>query len=282
MIKCSPKWKSLLLSASALCLFVPSVSQALDTSVVPLVKDPGTKPNSYMLVGNSFTFYSSGLHNIINRLAKADGQKIKRNRMVTIGAADLGWFNVWELVRPTGIGSTYVDHSDGGKIKRYDFTKEKVFDVVVLQDNSKGPIDANRAPIFREALNRHSTDLKAIGIRPMVMMTWAWEGKPEMTRHLADATTKAANENGIMVIPAGLAFAEALKQNPKIKLYREDHFHPSAEGTYLAGCVTYATMFKRSPVGLNFYGVEKVEKKDALFLQEVAWKTVNEFFGWRK
>ena len=45
--------------------------------------------------------------------------------MVTIGAADLEWFNVWDLVLPTGIASTYVDHADGGKIKRFDFTKGK-------------------------------------------------------------------------------------------------------------------------------------------------------------
>lgn len=268
----------------AVCVGVMSFAlsaNALDTSVKPLVKDLGITPQSYMLVGNSFTFYSSGLHNIINKLAKADGQKIRRNRMVTIGGADLGWFNVWELVRPTGIASTYVDHSDGGKIKQFDFTKEKVFDVVVLQDNSKGPIDPMRKDTFKTALKRHSTDLKAIGIKPMVMMTWAWEGKPEMTRALADATTTAANDNGIMVVPAGLAFAEALRIKPDLNLYRADHFHPSAEGTYLAGCVLYASMFHKSPVGLNFNGVEQIPTETAKFLQEVAWKTVTEFYGWK-
>ena len=103
-----------------------------------------------------------------------------------------------------------------------------------------------------------------------------------MTKQLADATTKAANDNQIMVIPAGLAFAEALKKRPDLVMYRADHFHPSEAGTYLAGCVTYATMFHRSPVGLKFYGVEPVPEKDALFLQQVAWDTVTEFFGWQK
>lgn len=70
--------------------------------------------------------------------------------MVTIGAADLGWFNVWELVRPSGMASTYVDHSDGGKIKKFDFRKEKVFDAVILQDNSTGPIHPQRKEIFEK------------------------------------------------------------------------------------------------------------------------------------
>ena len=102
-----------LLLALAVSLAMTSGAQALETSVKPQVTDLGVQPQSYMLVGNSFTFYSSGLHNIINRLAKADGMKIRRNRMVTIGGADLGWFNVWDLCRPTGQASTYVDHSDG-------------------------------------------------------------------------------------------------------------------------------------------------------------------------
>lgn len=89
---------------AATLLFAATMSaDALETSVKPAVTDLGITPQSYMLVGNSFTFYSCGMHNMINRLARADGQKIRRNRMVTIGGADLGWFNVWDLVRPTGI-----------------------------------------------------------------------------------------------------------------------------------------------------------------------------------
>lgn len=266
---------------SVLALLCAGSVQALDTSVKPVVTELGVTPQSYMLVGNSFTFYSCGMHNMINRLAKEGGFKIRRNRMVTIGGADLGWFNVWDLLRPTGMVSTYVDHSDGNKIKTYDFTKEKIFDVVVLQDNSKGPIDPQRKDIFQKYLKVHSTDMSVLGIKPMVMMTWAWEGKPEMTKQLADATTKAANESGVMVIPAGLAFAEALKERPDLKLYRADHFHPSAAGTYLAGCVTYATMFKTSPEGYKFTGVDPVDAETAKFLQGVAWRTTKEFFGWK-
>ena len=69
-----------------------------------------------------------------------------------------------------------------------------------------------RRDTFRRGLERHSTDLAAIGIRSMIMMTWAWGGQARHdARELADATTTAANDNGVMVIPAGLAFAEALK-----------------------------------------------------------------------
>ena len=45
-------------------------------------------------------------------------------------------------------------------------------------------------------------------------MTWAYADKPEMTKQLADATIAVANENNALVIPVGLAFANALKQRP--------------------------------------------------------------------
>ena len=254
--------------AASFLLIASSVS-ALETSVKPAVTSMDA-PTSYMTVGNSYTYYSSGLNGAINGLIKAAGIKVKRNRMVTIGAADLGWFNVWELVRPSGMASTYVDHSDGGKIKKFDFTKEKVFDAVILQDNSTGPIHPQRKEVFEKYAKQHAYDLRCFGIQPLIMMTWARKNKPEMTAQLANATTKVANEANAMVIPVGLAFAEAIKADP------------SLEGTYLEACVTFATMFHRSPVGLKYYGIEKVDPKTAEFLQRVAWQTVCEFFGWQK
>lgn len=124
--------------------------------------------------------------------------------------------------------------------------------------------------------------MRCFGIQPLIMMTWARKNKPEMTAQLADATTKVANEANAMVIPVGLAFAEAIKADPSLELYRADKTHPSPEGTYLEACVTFATMFHRSPVGLKYYGIEKVDPKTAEFLQRVAWQTVCEFFGWQK
>ncbi|WP_282196118.1 SGNH/GDSL hydrolase family protein [Turicimonas muris] len=262
-------------------LLIASSVSALETSVKPAVTSMEA-PSSYMLVGNSYTYYSGGLNGVINGLIEAAGIKVKRDRMVTIGGAGLGWFNVWELVRPSGMASTYVDHSDGGKIKNFDFTKEKVFDAVILQDNSRGFIQPQRQQVLKIYVKQHAYDLRCFGIQPLIMMTWARKNKPEMTAQLAEATTKVANEANAMVVPVGLAFAEAIKADFSVELYRTDTTHPSPEGTYLAACVTFATMFHRSPVGLKYYGIEKVDPKTAEFLQKVAWQTVCEFFGWQK
>ena len=80
----------------------------------------------------------------------------------------------------------------------------------------------------------------------------------------------------------GLAFAEALKERPDTKLIIADKRHPSIAGTYLETCVLYATLLKKSPEGIAWYGLGELQvpPEQAKFLQKVAWKTVKSFFGW--
>mgnify|MGYP000506080547 CR=1 FL=1 len=107
-------------------------------------------------------------------------------------------------------------------------------------------------------------------------MTWAYADKPEMTKQLADATIAVANENNAMVIPVGLAFANALKQRPELKMTVADNRHPTAAGTYLEAATILAALTKKSPEGSSYLGgCEKpLKEKDAAFLQKVAWDTV--------
>jgi hypothetical protein len=107
-------------------------------------------------------------------------------------------------------------------------------------------------------------------------MSWAYKDKPEMTMQLADAYTQAANDNGALVIPAGLAFAKSIASKPDLELYAPDKRHPSPAGTYLAAATTYATLFNQSPVGLKYSA--GLSPEIALYLQQVANDTVKEYF----
>ncbi len=65
-----------------------------------------------------------------------------------------------------------------------------------------------------------------------------------------------------------------------MKLHKQfDGSHPDLIGTYLAACVVYASLYGRSPVGnpYDYYGA--IDKDTALFLQKVADKTVQTFYG---
>jgi hypothetical protein len=58
-----------------------------------------------------------------------------------------------------------------------------------------------------------------------------------------------------------------------------DGSHPSRAGTYLAAATVYAALYGRSPVGNNFDAFGEVDTKTRLFLQQVAWDTVKQFYG---
>ena len=56
------------------------------------------------------------------------------------------------------------------------------------------------------------------------------------------------------VAPVGSAWKSIRDSFPSINLYAGDGSHPSYEGSYLAACTFYASVFRKSPVGAPFIG----------------------------
>lgn len=108
-------------------------------------------------------------------------------------------------------------------------------------------------------------------------MSWAYADKPEMTQELAEAYTKAARDNDAFVIPGGLAFARSIEKMPALSLYAPDKRHPSLAGTYLAAATVYASLFKKSPAGLDY--TAGLDAAVARHLQAVARETVEDYFN---
>ncbi|MDG1749965.1 MAG: hypothetical protein P8H89_09860, partial [Porticoccaceae bacterium] len=66
---------------------------------------------------------------------------------------------------------------------------------------------------------------------------------------------------------------------PDIELHKSfDGTHPSLLGTYLAASVVFASIFRASPIGLEYNYFDEISDKDRDFLQRVATVTVAEFF----
>ena len=236
-----------------------------------------------MFVGNFYTYYSSGLAGAVNGLAKLPESKSDATvwwpsvRLTSVGSPSGNWCVLPEwlyLCRP---------HRRRQKIKKFDFRKEKVFDAVILQDNSTGPIHPQRKEIFlRSMQNSMHTICSVLASNLLIMMTWARKNKPEMTQQLADATTKVGNEADAMVIPVGLALP---KRSSKIQLelYRADKHTLRLKALNLGGlrCLLRACTIVRLS-DWNTTELSKLKKRRAHFLQEVAWNTVCEYFGWKK
>ena len=86
-------------------------------------------------------------------------------------------------------------------------------------------------------------------------------------------------KNNALVIPVGIAFENAYKMKPNIKLHKSfDGSHPSMLGTYLASCVVFASITQKSPKGIEYNYFNKVSDADKIFLQNIAHISVESFF----
>ena len=252
-------------------LFVHNIALA---QIKPTVKSyPKETPKSAAFIGNSFFYFNNG---IISNLAPmvAEGMKGSpwRQSMITISGSGFDWHDVDSYFRPNAIGKYSFDAQNNVVINP---AQKPLFDVSILMDCSQCPIHPQMKSVFTEYAKKHSDTVRRHGSVPVFFMSWAYKDKPDMTLPLADAYTSAGNDNGVLVIPVGLAFAKSIALKPDLELYAPDKRHPSAAGTYLSAATTYATLFNRSPVGLKYSA--GLNPEVALFLQQVAYDTVKEY-----
>ena len=231
-----------------------------------------TNPASAIFVGNSFYYYNNGVTTHLTQLlAMAQPNHKWRSTLVGISGAGLDWHDVESYFRSGAIGSFSFDPQNNIVFNKPD----RLFDLAVLMDGSQGPIHPALAPKFRDFGRRHCDTVRRHGATPVFFMTWAYAEAPEMTTPLAEAYTRAGDDNDALVIPAGLAFARSLAERPGLDLHQPDKRHPSLAGTYLSTCLLYAALFEQSPVGLAYFG--GLDPETARFLQIVARDTLADY-----
>ena len=240
----------------------------------PMVKSLRSgKPSSAVYIGNSFFYYNNGVNQQVTKLlAAAEPERPWRSTMITISGSGLDWHDVDSYFRPNAIGRYSFDPDNAVVFN----TLTQLFDVAIIMDSSQGPIHPQLAPVFDDYIGKNAASIRAHGAEPVFFMTWAYADAPEMTRPLAEKYTQAGNAHDALVIPAGLAFARALAARSDLELHVDDKRHPNLNGTYLAGCVTYACLFGADPRGLSWDG--GLDKPMAEFLQTVAWETVRDYY----
>lgn len=274
MFRTSDLKKSLALPALALLV---ALSGDLLAATQPVIKEiGGAPPKSILFVGNSFFYYNNSMHNYVLNLARVADAKDKdayRYVSVTISGSGFDWHDIESYFKPNAIGKYSFVGDNEVRFNKFD----KPFDAVILNDCSQCPVHPQLKGAFHEYAKKHSDTVVKHGARPAFFMTWAYKDKPEMTAQLAEEYTVAGNQNNVLVIPAGLAFAKAIARRPDLEFYQSDKRHPSLIGTYLAACTIYAAVYGKSPVGNSFNG--GVDNKLANFLQTVAWETVQEYYG---
>ncbi len=237
----------------------------------PEVRQPQVdNPTHVLFVGNSYLYYGNSVHNHVRRLVEAaqPGFEAKaKYKSATIGGASLDHHSIEHLTTPGKIG-----------------VKEP-FQLVILQGGSNEPLSEARRAKFRETVVEFDRVIRERGGRTALYLTQSYvaphkQAKDENPRLTEDLYVSVANQVGALVIPVGLAFEEAYRRRPDMKLHQPyDGSHPTPAGTYLAACTVYASVYGQSPVGNAYDYHGTVGKDTAAFLQQVAEDTVRKFYA---
>ena len=254
-------------------VFLCSVVPALSAQTVEIKSLDNPEPAQVLFVGNSYFYYNDSLHNHVNRLVQAQNIDLAERlayKSATIGGASLSHHDV-------------VAHLETGRLGL-----DTPFDLVILQGGSGEPLRESRRRVFSETARQLSAVIRETGAEVALYMTPAYSNvharyDPAMIDKISSLYIDVANEIGALVIPVGLAFEEAYKRRPEMVLHKFfDGSHPELEGTYLAACVVFATLYGQSPVGNSYTYFGEIDEQDALFLQQVAQDVVVDFFGREK
>lgn len=240
----------------------------------PAVLDLEAPPATAIYMDGSL-FYESfrdldGLGAQVNSLLLGDGGPQRfRTAPVTLSGELLVWHDAvaFAMARPAPAAT------DAGA-----WLDWRPFDIAILGDCGDCPAEPRALAAWLERIRRDAETVRRQGGQPVLFMPWAGRDAPEAMRRIAEATTRAGNAAGALVIPGGLAFARARAERPGLELLEEPR-QPGRAGTYLAAAVTYAALFGRSPVGNRATG--GLDAEAAAFLQRIAWETVWEYYAGR-
>jgi hypothetical protein len=261
--------------AAALVLGTVAASEAQQAR--PAVQALDERPASAIYIGNSFFYYNNSMHGHVTNLLRGAGEtRPFRSTSVTISGSGFDWHDVESYFRPNAVGAYSFDENNNVVFNN----NTKLFDIAIMMDCSQCPIHPRLSSVFTDFAKRNSDTVRRHGAKPVFFMSWAYADKPEMTQQLADAYTRAGNDNGALVIPAGLAFARSIQERPNLNLYVADKRHPSLAGTYLAAATTYAAIFGSSPEGNSY--TAGLDAETARFLQTTAWLIVRDYLGTRR
>jgi len=212
-------------------------------------------PERILFIGNSHTHRYGGMDWLVGNLVASEDPP-----------------RTYEAERLTASGVTLAYHYQNGAPDRI---REGDWDVVVLQEYLPASPTRTAEP-FLDYARWFDEIIKESGARTVFYMTW-----PQARYDWADlddfvaAHRQVEAELGARIAPVGVAMARAQAERPDLALIGADEVHATWEGAYLAAAVIYATLFDRSPQGLDHtFGISE---EDADFLQQIAWQTVTDW-----
>ena len=199
---------------------------------------------SVLFVGNSYTSVND-LPNVFKQLTGSLGDE------ATVDSKTNGGYTFQNhLVDPVTMSKIHA----------------KPWDYVVLQGQSQEPsfpfgqVNANTLPPAVALAD--SVYANSFCGQSMYFMTWGRQvGDPQwdsintfykMNNRLRNAYVRIADSANASVAPVGVAWKYIIDNHPTINLYSPDGSHPSLEGTYLAACTFYASVYRKNSTGATY------------------------------
>lgn len=220
---------------------------------------------SVLFLGNSYT--ASSLPTAFYNLALAGGDTIYRESN-TPGGYTLNQHstNATSLSKIASRNWDFVVMQEQSQLPS--FSDGQVASQVypyaaILVDSIKSNYECTE-PVFYMTWGRRDGDQSNCANFPPIC---TYEG---MQERLRNAYLQMTLDNDATVAPCGAAWQQMAITNNSFftGLYTGDGSHPSAWGVYLNACVFYATILRKSPVGLDYYS--SIGETDAVVLQQLA------------
>ena len=212
-----------------------------------------------LFIGNSYT-YVNDLPGMFRQLACAGGWRV-------------------EVAMEAPGGWTLAQHAASAETTAA--IRRQKWEFVILQEQSEIPASSTRAQIMYPAVRDLVYRITGQGSMPVLFLTWghrdgsanSGQGNfKDMQAALTSGYTAIAREMTLPIAPVGPAWQLVVGRDGPPELWQADGSHPTENGTYLAACVFYATVFNQSPEGLDYRA--GVEAKTAGILQAAAAETV--------
>ncbi len=160
--------------------------------------------------------------------------------------------------------------------------KEKKWNYVVLQAQSQEPSfpysQVTTATLPFAKILSDSIYANNYCSQPLYYMTWGRQnGDPQwdsintfykMNDRLRAGYMRFMQASEASFAPVGIAWRYVRDNYPAINLYSSDGSHPSLEGSYLAACVFYASIYRETPVNATYFS--SVLPSTASILQNAA------------
>jgi len=250
-------------------LFIFIFSNFLFASEIQIANLKNKTPERVLYIGNSYLYYNDSLHNHVRRMLEEVYDK----------EIDTGNYK-----SVTISGSRSWHHNIDYPIKYKNLGAENPFELVIFQGGSGETDTASERKIFSDTVKKIIKTIHQSGAEAALYMIHAYtepheNADPKMIENIKKMYINAGNESNALVIPVGIAFENAYKQNPEIQLHKSfDGSHPSLLGTYLAACVVFSSITHETPLNIEYNYFDKIDDKDKKFLQKIAHKTVEDFF----